>query len=329
MATEYRNFNNVRQSIISSTTDADDCWLLGGPLDGYTDILSAAAVQNPAAPSSLSDTILFPCRVVSADGLQVFYGMAYWKNDSGSYGRVYIDGSLDLSAQTGPNYGFISCVPLTFNAILTNSVQRDARIEFGANLTGELALAFPGSVSRADFSIAIGYNADSRKKGAIALGNKTIAGIPYAMVLSDGVSWPARRANSLLWSASCASAGDSEATLVAGTADHPFVPQETGLYLLSLNIVGRRVSPSPAVWAAKMDVVIDYPQGGSVSIVGSPTPTVIASSGGVTCTASAAVDGSNVRLKVAGNASEESWRWGCSVRGVELINEMFLGYAGE
>lgn len=329
MATEYRNFNNVKQGIASSTIDGDGCWVLGGPLDGYTDVLSACAAQNPAAPSGPTDAIFFPCRVVSADGLQVFHGMAFWTNNSGAYGRVYIDGTLDLSAQTGPNYGIISCVALTYNAIVTNYLYRDGRIIYGSNLSGEPALAFPGAVCRGDFGIAIGYNADSRRKGAIAFGRKTIAGIPYAMVHSDGVSWPARRGNSIVWSASCASAGGSEATLVAGPEDYAFVPQETGLYLLSLNIVGRRVSPSAAVWAAKMDVVIDYPQGGSIAIVGTPTPTVIASSGGVSCAASAAVDGSSVRLKVAGNASGESWRWGCSVRGVELINEAFLGYAGE
>ncbi|WP_430434251.1 hypothetical protein [Methyloversatilis sp.] len=171
----------------------------------------------------------------------------------------------------------------------------------GSNTTAIGAEAY----ALARYSSAIGRGSASRVVGAVHLG-----------------LW------ALTWGGYAETSGATETTAV-GISGDKFVPWSVAAYVLDINVVARRTSPTPALYAATMKAAVLRTSAEDLPIlVGTSGKTVIAQSAGVTCDFDLGIDSDLVQvdgsLEVNGSvavlvtgAASETWKWAVSIRAAE------------
>lgn len=147
---------------------------------------------------------------------------------------------------------------------------------------------------RAAAATALGAQADARVVGAVSSGYGDAA----------DVTWCGRAQTS----------GDvPDYILRNGQA---MVLWPTAVYVLDVLVTGRRTSPSPGAYGARISAVVMRTAGGSPVIVDTPAKADIALTSGATATCALVADTESVSVEVTGGAGED-WVWAASIRAAE------------
>jgi hypothetical protein len=179
---------------------------------------------------------------------------------------------------------------------------------FGAAAIGAMAVAWRSQ------SLALGAMAQANQPGAIALGYATNAYVPYAMSVCGS------NYGSAVTMGMSDSFSDVGPHLMFGRGSGFKIPANSA-YKIEVDVVAKRVSPSLAIYSAKLK--------GTVYRSGSAMPVFVAAavksdevqSAGVTCDCDMYVDETEetVIVEVTNNASGESWNWSVVLRTIEVI----------
>lgn len=278
----------------------------------------AAAGMRTLADATFSTATRCRYLLVAANGIDWEIGVADYTPGPPDTVSLSVDISsaygshIALPAtESGPR-GWFSCVPSAANAVLTASAGDPSVAD---NATAFLAAGSAAEVLE-DRGTALGHGAKSYSAGSIAIGTETESSVPGAMAVGDG-SIGGRRAHWLTWAGRANSSSTDAATIGNGPDATPFTPAQGAAYTLDVRVVGRRTSPDDAVWAASARVVLLYPSGGTLIIVGTPTWTVDGASAGVSCSAALSIVSGTLQITVSGSASGEQWRWAATMSGAE------------
>ena len=302
-----RNYDRVVQEVTS------------GFERGVVSIGAAAAGMRTLADATGSFQTKFRYLLVAADGIswQIGVGEYFpgspdfvdlsavgWSSNSGS--RISLP-----TPQSGP-HGWLYCTPAAADSVVTDSndppMGDDAAFGFLA--------AGGGALAGANYTVALGLFAQALATNGIALGAWTKAGVPGALMIGDGADG-AQRGHLLDWCGRASSSGTAPATIGNGQSADALTPRESAAYELDVRVIGRRTSPSTAVWGASARVVLLYPTGGSPVIVGTPSFTVDGASAGLSCSAALSIVSGTLQIAVTGSAAGETWRWSARLSGVE------------
>lgn len=319
MAEEFRLLDNVKQIIAASELDGDDCWVLGGPVIGHVDILTALSSVIPLV-DTMSDIIHLPCRLTSGDGLQTEVVVARFTNDSGTYGRVYVEGTtLNLSAQEAPNYGYLSVVNVATSSWIASGGNYPRVASTGGESPPNNFLVCPGGRVGAEYGIALGYNAQALADSSVAIGRRTMNAIPGSMMFGVQRESSGSRPAWFVWCGFCDTSGTTPDSPGYGDFLTQFQFPQNQIFILKVKVIGRRYSPSFAIWTGEATVVVYRASGGSAQVQNTPTFDVLFATGGVAPTVR--ID-NPFYLNMAG-ASGETWHWSASIEG--LCNDMVQG----
>jgi hypothetical protein len=307
-------FDRVAQYITSTGTD--EVMSLGTAVPTYLTAAAAAAVGSIAGPWPV------PYLIMNGDGAGWELGLGSI-SDTGFLSRSKVFRSSNsgsrIAVSDDPNPPVVYVVQLGLAAAaVTHSQASDDPFSgldpaLGCTVAaGVFGAAGIGSQSRIDANggAVLGSDAYSRVEGATALGQLADARVIGAV--SSGVF----DAADVVWVGSAQTFDDSPALIAKNGIG--MVPWATGVYVLDVLVSGRRTSPSAAAYGARITGVVMRTAGGTPVIVGAPTKTDIALSGGATATCALVIDGDNdaVTVQVTGGETEE-WMWAASIRAAE------------
>lgn len=260
------------------------------------------------------------CRylLVAANGVDWEIGVAEYTPGTPDSVSLSVDvssnGGLHIALpapESGPR-GWFSCVPTSVNAVLTDSADAptvsDTAVHFLCAGGAAQVLETRGT--------ALGHSAKVYTPGSTAIGADSEADVPGAYMFGDG-HIADQRAHWLTWAGRAASSGTDAAIIGNGPDATSFTPAQGAAYTLDVRVVGRRTSPDDAVWAASARVVLLYPSGGTLIIVGTPSWAVDGATAGVSCSAVLSIVSGALQITVSGSASGEQWRWAATMSGAE------------
>lgn len=307
-------FDRVAQYITSTGTD--EVMSLGTAVPTYITAEAAAAVGSISGPWPV------PYLIMNGDGTGWELGLGSI-SDTGFLSRSKVFRSSNsgnrIAVTDDPNPPIVYVVWYGLAApAVTHSQASDDPFSgldpaqgciVAADVFGATGL---GSQSRIDANggTALGVDAYSRVEEATALG--ALADARVIGAVSSGVF----DAADVVWVGSAQTFDDSPALI--GRNGIGMVPWATGVYTLDVLVSGRRTSPSAAAYGARITGLVMRLADGTPAIVGTPTKTDIALTGGATATCALVIDGDNnaVTVEVTGGASDE-WMWSASIRAAE------------
>lgn len=307
-------FDRVAQYITSTGTD--EVMSLGTAVPTYLTAAAAAAVGSVAAPWPV------PYLIMNGDGAGFELGLGSI-SDTGFLSRTKVFRSsnsgnrIAISDDPNPPVVYVVWSALAAPAVTHSQASDDPFSGLDPALgcivaAGVFGAVGIGSQSRIDANggAAFGVEAYSRVEEATALGALSDARVIGAV--SSGVF----DAADVVWVGSAQTFDDSPALIARNGIG--MVPWDTGVYVLDVLVSGRRTSPSAAAYGARITGVVMRTAGGTPAIVGTPTKTDIALTGGATATCALVIDGDNnaVTVEVTGGASDE-WMWAASIRAAE------------
>lgn len=304
----------------TATTGTDEVQLLGGAAPGYRDVSPVVAALGLTLPIGISYRI--------EDGSAWELGVGRITSD-GYLERTTVTSSsasgarIDIVGDPDPAIMYIVACAISAPAVTPHfgawSPALGAQVREG--IEGGTAL---GSAARVDDyeGTAIGALARSRVVGASAIGARAQARVAGAVTTGEfnagAVTWAGRVQTT-----------DASPARAYNRLGHPFIPWTTGAYLIEAQVIGRRTSPSVAVYAATLTAVVYRIGAGSVPVlVGSVVKAVNGQSAGVTCDCDIEIDTElyeiaagievegGVAVMVSG-ASAETWQWSVAIRAVE------------
>jgi hypothetical protein len=307
-------FDRVAQYITSVGTD--EVMSLGTAVPTYITAAAAAAIGSISGPWPV------PYLIMNGDGAGWELGLGSI-SATGFLSRSKVFRSSNsgarISVTDDPNSPIVYVVQLGLGAAaVTHSQASDDPFSgldpaLGSTVaSGAFGAVGLGSQSRVDANggTALGVDAYSRVEEATALG--ALADARVIGAVSSGVF----DAANVVWVGSAQTFDDSPALIARNGIG--MVPWATGVYTLDVLVSGRRTSPSAAAYGARITGVVMRTAGGTPVIVGTPTTTDIALTGGATATCALVIDGDNnaVTVEVTGGASDE-WMWSASIRAAE------------
>lgn len=308
-------FDRVAQYITSTGTD--EVMSLGTAVPTYLTAAAAAAVGSIPGPWPV------PYLIMSGDGLSWEIGLGTIEDEGdGAYlsrSTVFRSSNAGarISVSDAPDQPIVYVVQIGLAApAVTHSQESDDPLSgldpaLGCTVAaGAFGATGLGSQSRIDDDdgTVYGVGARARVRASTALGPLSDARVVGAVSSGYGdaadVTWVGR-----------AETTDDTPGYILRDAE-AMVLWETGVYALDVLVSGRRTSPSPAAYGARITGVVMRTAGGDPVIVGTPTKTDIALTSGATATCSLVVDTSSVSVEVVG-AAGESWLWAASIRAAE------------
>lgn len=310
--------DNVAQYIDSVGTDETQS--MSGAVPGYR------TVQQMLTKLGLSGAIGVCYRIEDGDQWEIGIGIV----DGAYLERERVIDSSDAGARIDivgdPDLPIVYLVVGAMNAAaVTPAMGTGSGAGVGGRVAaGQLAGTALGSAASVDDyeGTAIGALARSLVAGASAIGAQAQARVTGAVTTGEF------NAGAVTWAGSVQTT-DASPARAANRLGHPFIPWTTGAYLIEAQVIGRRTSPSVAVYAATLTAVVYRIGAGSVPVlVGSVVKAVNGQSAGVTCDCDIEIDTEpyeiaagievegGVAVMVSG-ASAQTWEWSVAIRAVE------------